>query len=137
MGHNSYFACVGSPWAAASLRAHTPAPAWGPPQAAVWISCLVCFSMGCRGTTWSTMVFSMAHRGICSSAYSSSSSPLTLGSTELFLLHFSYSSFLQLLRDISYLFLSFLRHAMPSSLLFGSAVSCGASVLELVGTSCF
>lgn len=58
MGHSSYFACVGSPWAAASLRAQPPAPAWDPPQAAMWISCLVYFSPwvaeGQAGPPWPT-----------------------------------------------------------------------------------
>lgn len=57
--------------------------------------------------------------------------------TELFLLQFSYSSFLQPLCNISYLFLSFQRNARASSLLFGTAVSCSGSILELAGTSCF
>ena len=56
--------CVGSPWAAASFRAYTPALAWGSPQAAGWVSALTWSFMGCRGTTCFTVVFSMGCRGI-------------------------------------------------------------------------
>ena len=52
------------PWAPASVRTHPPAVEWGPPQAAVWIAAPPWSSMGCRGTTCITMVFSMGRRGV-------------------------------------------------------------------------
>ena len=53
--------CVGSPWAAASFRAYPPAPVWGPPWDAGWISVPPWSFMGCRGTTCVTMVCVTMH----------------------------------------------------------------------------
>lgn len=84
-----------------------PAAAWGPPEAAVSLSCLVWSSMDCRGTACSTVVFSVGRRGICYSAWSIPFSPslLTLVSAELFSSHFSCSSLSQLPCSIFYFFL--------------------------------
>lgn len=139
MGHSSCFACVGSPWAAASLRAQPPAPSWRPPQAAMWYpvwSVSPWVAEGQPVPPWSS-----SWPAEESAAVPIVALPLLFHwpwcqCTELFLLHFSYSSFLQLC-NVSYLFLSFQINARASSLLFGTAVSCSRSILELAGTSCF
>lgn len=129
---------LGSAWAAASFRAHAPAAVWGPPQAAVWISCLAWSSVGCRRTNCSTMVLSMRHRGVCCSAWSTSSSPspLTLVSAELFLSHFSYSSFLQWLCSVFYLFSNMFSQRCHQRCCLAQQGPAVALFRELAGTSC-
>lgn len=50
--------CRSSPWTAASFRPDPPASLWGPPQAAMWRSVLMWYTMGCRGTSCYTSVLS-------------------------------------------------------------------------------
>jgi len=55
----AYFPCT-----PASFRAHPSAAAWGPPQAAGWISAPPWTSVSCRGTSCITIVFTMGCRRI-------------------------------------------------------------------------
>jgi len=113
---------VGSPWAAAYFRSHPPAAAWGPSQAAGWISSLVWCSVGYRGTTCITMVYSRGCRGISAPPLPSS---LTLVSARLFISHFSFPA------AVAQRFLPFLEYViveMPPSWLLGSAVPCGETI---------
>ena len=106
-----------------SFRAHPPTPAWGLQQAAGWISGPL-WSMGYRGTTCCTVVFSMGCRGICSLAHGAPPphpSSLTLMSAELFLSHFYRSSLPAAMQCIFYPFLNTLswRHHQVFLLGFG------------------
>lgn len=95
--------CVGSPWTAVSFSMYPSAAVWGPPWAAVCVSALMWYTMGCKRTAYATIVFSMG-QGIFSSTWSISSPPssLTLVSAGLF-----FSSFLlQLLHSNFYPFLN-------------------------------
>jgi len=60
--------CMSSSWSAASFRAHSPAPVWGTPQTAVWISAPPWYRYRylyrLQGNTCPTMVFSRGCRGI-------------------------------------------------------------------------
>lgn len=137
LGHSSCFACVGSPWVAASLSTQPPTPAMVPHRLPcgylVW--CVFPWVAGRQpGSPWS--------------------SPWLAGESATVprvalppLLHWPWCLqscfpciFLTLPSRsccITFLFLSFQTDAMPSSLLFGSAGSCSGSVLGLSGTSCF
>ena len=54
---------IGSLWAEASFRVHLPATAWGPPQAAGWVSTPLWTFVDCKGTTCFTMVLTTGCRG--------------------------------------------------------------------------
>jgi len=95
--------------------------------------------MGYRGTACLTMVFSMGCRGISALAPGAPSAPpssLTLVSAELFLSHHLAPLSQLLLHSNFYLFLNMLTGTLPT-LLMGSALARGGTVLELAGTVSF
>ncbi|KAM9591174.1 uncharacterized protein ACIBXB_006073 [Morphnus guianensis] len=123
----------GSPWAAGSFRAHLPALAWGPPQAAGWD---ICSTVDLHGLQGDNLRHHGLHHGVqgnlCSGTYSTSSPSFTdLGVCRVVSLTYSHSSlpaavaqhFFPLLKNV-------ITEALPL-LLIGSALASGGSVLEL------
>jgi len=120
--------CTGSAQAAASFKACPPPVARGPPRAAVCIRALVWSSMGCRGPTCFTTVFTTC----CSAQVPGAPLPppfLTLMSAGLFLSHFSHPVS-QLLHSVFLAFLKYASTEAPLIWLKGSALSNVGFILE-------
>lgn len=105
-----FCSCMGSPWAAVSLRASPLILAWLSPQIAVWIT-LLQHQPQCNWPTCVSMVFSKGCRGTSAPVHGAFSPPppsLTLISVGLFLSHSSPSLLSQLLHSAFYPFSSML-----------------------------
>lgn len=121
--------------AAGVNRPYPPAPAWSPVWAAGWISAPLYSFMDCRRAICITMVFTMGCRVICSGACIASFPLLftDLGDCVVVSPIYSHSS----LTGAAQWLLPFFKYVfteVQSTLLTGSALAIGRSVLERGGT---